>query len=135
MVFALVFGALLGLAHGILITRGKIEPFIVTLGTLGIFRAVLTYLADGGAITLDNKLTNVYGPVYYNSLLGVPIPVWVFVAIALFGGLLLNRTAFGRYVQDIGSKEQVARDAAVKVDRDRKRTRLNSSHSCESRMS
>jgi len=116
MAFALTLGALLGLAHGVLITRGRIEPFIVTLGTLGIFRAVLTYLANGGAITLDNKLSDVYSPVYYGSLLGIPIPVWVFVAIALFGGLLLNRTTFGRYVQAIGSNEQVARYAAVNVD-------------------
>ena len=61
----MVLGALFGLAHGLLITRGRIEPFIVTLGTLGIFRAYLTYFADGGAITLDNTLADVYGPVYY----------------------------------------------------------------------
>ena len=48
--FALMLGASFGLAHGLLITKGRIEPFIVTLGTLGIFRAYLTYLADGGAI-------------------------------------------------------------------------------------
>ena len=71
---------LFGLAHGLLITRGRIEPFIVTLGTLGIFRAYLTYFADGGAITLDNELADVYSPVYYGSLLGVPVPVWVFAA-------------------------------------------------------
>jgi ribose transport system permease protein len=100
-----------------LITRGRIEPFIVTLGTLGIFRACLTYFADGGAITLDNALADAYGPVYYASLLGMPIPVWIFAAVALAGGLILNRTAFGRYVQAIGSNEQVARYAAVHVDR------------------
>src|SRR3546814_9438384 len=55
MVFALVFGALLELAHGILITRGKIEPFIVTLGTLGISRAVLTYLAVGSARSANQR--------------------------------------------------------------------------------
>ena len=117
MAFALVLGALLGLAHGLLVTRGRIEPFIVTLGTLGIFRAYLTYLSDGGAITLDMSISDAYSPVYYGSLLGVPIPVWVFIAIALLGGLLLNRTAFGRYVQAIGSNEQVARYAAVNVDK------------------
>jgi ribose transport system permease protein len=116
MLFALVLGAVFGLAHGVLITRGRIEPFIVTLGTLGIFRAYLTYLADGGAITLDNDLADVYSPVYYGSLLGVPIPVWVFAIVAVAGGLILNRTAFGRYVQAIGSNEQVARYAAVSVD-------------------
>ncbi|NRF67490.1 ABC transporter permease [Aquincola sp. S2] len=116
MVFALLLGAAFGLAHGLLITRGRIEPFIVTLGTLGIFRACLTYFADGGAITLDNALADVYSPVYYASLLGVPIPVWVFAVVAIAGGVILNRTAFGRYVQAIGSNEQVARYAAVNVD-------------------
>ncbi|MFL6630027.1 MAG: ABC transporter permease [Vitreoscilla sp.] len=114
---AVLLGALFGLAHGLLITKGRIEPFIVTLGTLGIFRATLTYLANGGAITLDNALSDAYAPVYYASLLGVPVPVWVFTLVALLGGLALNRTAYGRYVQAIGSNEQVARYAAVDTDR------------------
>jgi len=115
--FALLLGALFGLAHGLLITRGRIEPFIVTLGTLGIFRAYLTYFSNGGAITLENNLADAYSPVFYGSLLGVPVPVWVFALVALIGGLILNRTAYGRYVQAIGSNEQVARYAAVDVDR------------------
>ena len=114
--FAVLLGALFGLAHGLLITRGHIEPFIVTLGTLGIFRATLTWLSDGGAITLDNDLADAYAPVYYASLLGVPVPVWVFLLVAVLGAAILNRTAFGRYVQAVGSNEQVARYAAVDVD-------------------
>lgn len=120
--FALLLGGGFGLVHGLLITRGRIEPFIVTLGTLGIFRAYLTYFADGGAITLDNTLADTYSPVYYASLLGVPVPVWVFAAVAVAGSVILNRTAFGRYVQAIGSNEQVARYAAVKVDSVKVRT-------------
>lgn len=116
-VFALLLGAVFGLAHGLLITKGRIEPFIVTLGTLGIFRAYLTYFANGGAITLDNAVSDVYSPVYYGSVLGLPIPIWVFLLTALVGGLVLNRTRYGRYVQAIGSNEQVARYAAVEVDR------------------
>ncbi|CAH2914090.1 MAG: ABC transporter, permease protein (cluster 2, ribose/xylose/arabinose/galactose) [uncultured Paraburkholderia sp.] len=115
-VFALVLGGLFGCAHGLLITKGRIEPFIVTLGTLGIFRAVLTWLADGGALTLDNSLSDLYGPVYYASLFGVPVPIWVFLVTAAGGALILNRTAFGRHVQAIGSNEQVARYAAIRVD-------------------
>jgi ribose transport system permease protein len=117
MTLAVVLGAAFGLAHGLLITKGRIEPFIVTLGTLGIFRAYLTYFSNGGAITLDNDLTDIYSPVYYGSLAGLPIPVWVFLAVALAGSVILNRTTFGRYVQAIGSNEQVARYAAVDVDR------------------
>ena len=114
---ALLLGAVFGLAHGLLITKGRIEPFIVTLGTLGIFRAYLTYFANGGAITLDNAVSEVYSPVYYGSVLAIPIPIWVFLATALIGALVLNRTRYGRYVQAIGSNEQVARYAAVEVDR------------------
>ena len=116
-VFALLLGALFGLAHGLLITKGRIEPFIVTLGTLGIFRAYLTYFANGGAITLGNAVSDIYSPVYYGSVLGLPIPIWVFLLMAIAGGVVLNRTRYGRYVQAIGSNEQVARYAAVEVDR------------------
>ncbi|SIT46509.1 Monosaccharide ABC transporter membrane protein, CUT2 family [Paraburkholderia ribeironis] len=115
-VAAFALGALFGCAHGLLITKGRIEPFIVTLGTLGIFRAVLTWLADGGALTLNNSLSDLYGPVYYASLFGVPVPIWVFLVVAAGGALILNRTAFGRHVQAIGSNEQVARYAAIRVD-------------------
>jgi ribose transport system permease protein len=115
-VLALVLGGLFGLAHGLLVTKGRIEPFIVTLGTLGMFRALLTWLADGGALTLDNSLADLYGPVYYASLFGVPVPIWVFLIVAAGGTLLLNRTVFGRHVQAIGSNEQVARYAAIRVD-------------------
>ncbi|MBN3763306.1 ABC transporter permease [Burkholderia sp. Ac-20365] len=113
---AFVLGGVFGCAHGLLITKGRIEPFIVTLGTLGIFRAVLTWLADGGALTLDNNLSDLYGPVYYASLFGVPVPIWVFLVVAAGGALILNRTAFGRHVQAIGSNEQVSRYAAIRVD-------------------
>lgn len=114
---ALVCGAVFGIAHGLLITRGRIEAFIVTLGSLGIFRAVLTWLSDGGALTLDFNLAEAYGPVYYRSVLGVPIPVWVFALVAFGGTVILNRTAYGQHVQAIGSNEQVARYAAIRVDR------------------
>ena len=113
----LVLGAGFGLMHGLLISKGNIEPFIVTLGTLGIFRAVLTYLADGGALTLDATLSELYSPVYYTSVLGAPIPIWIFLFVAAAGAVILNRTTFGRHVQAIGSNEQVARYAAINVDK------------------
>jgi ribose transport system permease protein len=114
---ALGLGAMFGVAHGLLVSRGRIEPFIVTLGTLGLFRAVLTWLSDGGALTLDFNLSEAYGPVYYQSMLGVPVPVWVFALVAIGGAVILNRTAYGQHVQAIGSNEQVARYAAIRVDR------------------
>ena len=50
-------------------------------------------------------------------MLGIPIPILVFLLMAVVGAVVLNRTRYGRYVQAIGSNEQVARYAAVEVDR------------------
>jgi ribose transport system permease protein len=113
----LVAGTLAGAANGLAITKGRIEAFIVTLGTLGIFRSLVTYLADGGTISLDFQLRAVYRPVFFGSFLGIPIPVWVFAVVAVIGAILLHRTRFGRYVRAIGSNQEVARYASVRVER------------------
>ena len=106
-----------GFFNGFMITKGKIEAFIVTLGTMGIFRSLVTYFADGGTLSLDFAVRDVYRPVYYGNLFGIPIPVVVFAIVAVVGWILLNRTAFGRYCMAIGSNETVARYSAIKVDR------------------
>ncbi len=114
---SLVLGVLAGLVNGLTITRGKIAAFIVTLGTLGIYRSLVTYLANGGTLSLDFNVRTVYGPVYSGAFLGVPIPIWVFAAVAIIGSIILHRTRFGRYVYAIGSNERVARYSAISVDR------------------
>src|ERR1700761_7042187 len=72
MVLALVVGAFCGLGNGLIVTVGGIEPFIATLGTMGIFRALITYLSDGGTIPIDHSLRDVYRPVYFGAVLGIP---------------------------------------------------------------
>ncbi len=114
---ALAMGLAAGTFNGVTITRGRIEPFIVTLGTLGIFRSLVTYLADGGTISLDFALRSVARPIYYGSFLGIPWPIWIFAAVAAIGALVLHRTRFGRYVFAIGSNEDVARYSAIRVQR------------------
>lgn len=114
---SLVLGVGAGLINGFLTTKAKIEAFIVTLGTMGIYRSLITYFADGGTLSLNSGAREIYRPVYYDSFLRVPYPVWVFILVALIGWVLMNRTAFGRYCMAIGSNEQVARYSAIKVDR------------------
>lgn len=114
---SLILGMGAGFINGVVTTKGKIEAFIVTLGTMGIYRSLVTYLADGGTLTLDWNVRDVYRPVYYESLLGIPIPVWVFLLVALVGYVLLNYTRFGRYCFAIGSNEKVAEYSAIHVDR------------------
>ena len=114
---SIILGLGAGWINGFLTTKGKIEAFIVTLGTMGIYRSLVTYFADGGTLSLDFAIRGTYRPVYYDSFFGLPIPVWVFAIVSVLGWMLLNRTAFGRYCMAIGSNEAVAKYSAVNVDR------------------
>ena len=110
-------GAVAGLINGLLTTKARIEAFIVTLGTMGIYRSLVTYMADGGTLTLNFTIGDRYSEVYYGVLLGLPYPVWVFLAVAICGYVLLNMTVFGRHCLAVGSNERVARYSAIRVDR------------------
>ena len=115
---ALGVGGLCGLANGLVVTVGRIEPFIVTLGTMGIFRALTIWLANGGSIAMKSAdLRALYRPVYFGNLLGVPVPVAAIVAVAALGAFLLYRTAYGRHVVAVGSSEDVARYSGIPVAR------------------
>lgn len=118
MVLALGVGGLLGLVNGLTITLGRIEPFIVTLGTMGIFRSTLTWLAQGGSVTIrDSAVRAAYRPVYFGDLFGVPYPVLVIFGVAAIGAFTLYRTPFGRHLRAAGSAEDVARYSGVHVGR------------------
>jgi ribose transport system permease protein len=110
-------GGLAGMINGLLTTKAKIEAFIVTLGTMGIYRSLVTYMADGGTLSLNFTLGDVYSEVYYGTLFGLPYPVWVFLAVAIIGYVLLNMTVFGRHCFAVGSNESVAHYSAINVDR------------------
>jgi ribose transport system permease protein len=116
MLVGLAVGAGAGAGNGLLVTAGRIEPFIVTLGTLGIFRALITFLANGGTLNLNFQVAETFGPVYSGSLLGVPLPIIIFAVVAIVAEVVMRRTPFGRHASAIGSSEQVARYSAIRVD-------------------
>jgi ribose transport system permease protein len=117
MATGVLLGAGAGLANGVLITRGRIEAFIVTLGTMGVFRSLVTFLANGGTLSLNFDVRDVYRPVYYGGIAGLPWPIIVFAAVAVLGEVVMVRTPFGRHCAAIGSNEQVARYSAIHVDK------------------
>ena len=112
---ALVVGALCGLFNGLIVTVGRIEPFIVTLGTMGIFRAFITFMTNGGSLPLDRSLRDAYRPVYFGSFLGIPYPVLITLVVVLLGAFLLYKTKYGRRVTSVGSNAEVARFSGVNV--------------------
>ncbi|OLP57836.1 ABC transporter permease [Xaviernesmea oryzae] len=115
---ALVVGSLCGLANGLITTVGRIEPFIATLGTMGIYRGLTTWLSQGGAITLRSpEQQALYRPAYFGSILGVPVPILVVFLVTAIAAFVLYRTRYGRHVTAVGSNRDVARYSGIAVDR------------------
>jgi ribose transport system permease protein len=111
-IFALIFGTFCGFVNGFLVTKGRIAPFIATLGTMSIFRSLIQYFSGASNIVSKNTFYPGFGSAFF---LGIPVPVWVFIILALFSHLLLNNTRLGRYVCAVGANEQVARYSAINV--------------------
>ncbi|MEX0624319.1 ABC transporter permease [Saccharospirillum sp.] len=109
---ALGSGALFGVFNGLLVTRGKITAFIATLATMSIFRSVALYLTDAGEVVSRNPLFPDLGGGYW---LGVPIPVWAFLILAVGAHILLFYTRFGRHLCAVGANAQVARYSGIRV--------------------
>jgi ribose transport system permease protein len=109
----LVVGTLTGMFNGLIVTKGKIAPFIVTLGTMSIFRSLTLYMANAGEFRSASAIYPVIGS---GSFAGIPIPVWIFFVLAVICHILLNNTRFGRYVCAVGSNERVAIYSAIKVN-------------------
>lgn len=113
-VVAIAVGAAFGAANGLIITKGKVAPFIVTLGTMAIFRSLTLYISGAGEFRSQSDLFPQLGMGYF---LGIPIPVWIFIGLAGLFWLILNHTKYGRYMCAIGSNERVAKYAAIKIDK------------------
>ncbi|GAA5543290.1 MULTISPECIES: ABC transporter permease [Brucella/Ochrobactrum group] len=115
---AVVVGAACGLLNGLITTVGGIEPFIATLGTMGIYRGLTTWLSQGGAITLRNPdIQSLYRPAYFGTVFGVPVPVIAIFVTAAIAAFVLYRTRYGRHVIAVGSSEDVARYSGISVKR------------------
>lgn len=118
-VLAVALGASVGMVNGVLIARFKVPPFVATLGVMYVVRGVallitngLTYNNLGGNTELGNTGFDWLG---FNRLLGVPIGVVVMAVIAVAGSIVLNRTAFGRWLYASGGNERAAELSGVPV--------------------
>jgi len=110
----LVVGILIGLFNGSLVAYGKLPPFIVTLGMLGIARGMVLVYTDASTI---QPLPDAFGDIANGDLLGVPNLLWMFLAVVVVTSFVLRRTVFGRYIYAIGSNPESARLSGVPVTR------------------
>ncbi|CAH0146997.1 ribose ABC transporter permease [Peribacillus simplex] len=112
----ILLGAIMGVINGILVSKGKMAPFIVTLATMTIFRGLTLVYTDGKPITGigDSVMFQMLGRGYF---LGVPVPAVVMVIAFLILWFLLHKTSFGRKTYAIGGNERASRISGIKVDR------------------
>ncbi|PLR76695.1 sugar ABC transporter permease [Bacillus sp. V3-13] len=105
-------GLLAGVINGTIIAKGKIAPFIVTLGMMTAARGAALLFSDGRPI---GNLSPAFTFIGQGTLLGIPVPIFIFAFVGIVSYMLLNHTKFGKYVYAIGGNEQAAIIAGVNV--------------------
>ncbi|WP_331275598.1 ABC transporter permease [Peptostreptococcus equinus] len=114
-IIALACGAVFGMLNGLLITKGKMAPFIATLATMTIFRG-LTLVYTGG-----NPMTNFSDAFSYKFIgrgyvLGIPWPVILMIIAFVIAFIILNKTPFGRKTYAIGGNEKASIISGIKTN-------------------
>lgn len=113
---SLLTGLVFGLVNGLLITKLKMQPFIVTLGTLGIGLGLAQILTGG--INVRFVPTAIQTQIGTREIFGfLPVTVLISVIVAVIAGIVLAKTGFGRYTYAIGSNAEAARRVGIDVDR------------------
>jgi ribose transport system permease protein len=108
------FGALLGEITGLLVTRGKLPPFIATLGTMKICRSVTQHFMQGYTPQVPKPFLQIASYPIAGQLI-MPIIYWLFFALVFYA--ISKYTAFGRRVIAVGSNERAARLSGVNVQK------------------
>jgi len=111
----LVVGVAFGYLNGIVITKARLPPFIVTLAVGILARSLVMYFCRGATI-MGNPIPE-FTNIGNGSLLEVPIPFIIVLILAIGFHVLLTRTKFGTYVFAVGGNENAARYSGIKVDR------------------
>ncbi|MFD1887666.1 ribose ABC transporter permease RbsC [Paenibacillus wenxiniae] len=109
-------GAVMGMVNGLMITKGKMAPFIATLATMTVFRGLTLVYTGGNPITGlgDSMAFQLFGRGYF---LGIPVPaITMMIAFAILW-VILHKTAFGRRTYAIGGNEKASIVSGIKVTR------------------
>jgi len=116
----------LGLVHGLLITRVKLQPFVVTLCGLLIYRGASRWLTNDNPAGFG-ELQSILGPVASGRvglllkgdriLFGIPIPFFLMTGLAVIATIVLTRTVWGRYLLALGRNEEAARFSGINTGR------------------
>lgn len=112
LVAGVLVGGLAGLVNGMLITYGRINAVIVTLGTMAIFRGVAFILSDGQSVSIFNDGFRWIGT---GRILGLPVPLWILLAVAVGFYVFMHKSIVGRNYYAIGGNPVVARLSGLNI--------------------
>lgn len=112
----LIIGLMLGALNGLIITKGKVAPFIATLATMTIFRGATLVYTDGKPITglSDSFAFEMIGKGY---VFGIPFPAILMLVVFVILFFVLRNTVFGRQVYAVGGNEEASTLSGIKADR------------------
>jgi len=114
----LILGTFIGFVNGSLITVGRLQPFIATLGTVTLLRGLLLVFSQGRPIGTGNtegsELFNAIGRGFFGP---IPIPVYLMLFIFIIAYYMLNHTRMGRYIYSTGSNEEATMYSGIKTNR------------------
>ncbi|MBO3321516.1 ribose ABC transporter permease [Clostridium perfringens] len=113
-IVAAVIGIAVGLINGLLVSKGKLQAFIVTLATMTIFRGATLVFTDGTPIS---KLPEAFVKIGNGKLGFMPIPVIITIIIAIIAVYALSQTRFGRYLYALGGNEDASRLSGINTDK------------------
>lgn len=105
-------GLLFGAFNGFIITRSKVPPFIVTLGTMTIGRGLALILSKGRPISNLSDSFNFLGG---GKILGIPTLIIILIVLFIVCTVVLKRTVLGRYIYAVGGNEQAARASGIRL--------------------
>ncbi len=111
---ACLIGLVCGLANGVIVAKGKVPSFIVTLGAMVIYRGIVLFFTRGAPISIDDET---FLDVFSGRVLGIPSSALIAIALIAVTLVILNLTVFGREVRAIGGGERIAFLTGIKVDR------------------
>lgn len=117
LIFCMLFGIILGLINGLLVTKGRIAAFIVTLATLSAYRSIIVQLGQGGPFNVSEAVYQRFRLIAVGTIFKIPNLAIIFVIITVIIALIMDKTKFGRYVYAVGSNENAAKLSGVNVNR------------------
>jgi ribose transport system permease protein len=116
MLLSVATGALLGLINGLVITKGKVAPFVATLGMTTVARGLTLIYTGGRPIYNLTDAFRVLGAGYVGP---IPVPVIILALVIAVVHFVMSSTVFGREVYALGGNEEAARYSGINVERRR----------------